>query len=155
MSDKRVSPVAAKPSVGPFYWTYLRPTWRLIGRPTASEGDNLGHPDFWEFKVARVIARHYEIADQGDLASLLMLPYSMPRGRVARQLDTGNWAVYVGKDLPASLDTPARRDEILRMFGVAALPVEFIHDEHETMQSEDSLRLRNILGIEVLCGEQG
>jgi hypothetical protein len=151
MPDANLSP--KEPCVGPWYWIYLRPCWRLFAAPAEHEEETLGHVEFWRQLATGVFARHYGLAPK-KIAVAQDLCYAMPRGRCARRTPKRQtdrtWALYEGGDLPKGLRPAKERRLLLAKFGLRAEArdgnVEFVHDEHEVMQEDDQLRLQRIIG---------
>jgi hypothetical protein len=140
---------ASKPRVGPWYYLYLRPRWRLCADPVCLEEETLGHPKFWKRLVAEFLAPHYGIKSAKKIALLEEICYGMPRGRCSQWIERrglGSWTLYHGSDFPSKLKPEAERMKLLNIFGLRGNEVKVIVDDHEMMQSDDQRRLQEIIG---------
>jgi hypothetical protein len=150
--DASLSP--AEPCVGPWYWVYLRPRWRLFAAPVRAEQETIGHPEFWRQIVVGFLAPHYGVTNPRKIEMLAQLCYSMPRGRCAMPMrrpgHPPSWAVYHGGEFPAGSDPENLKRTLLRRFGLTTEAkrggVRFVLDEHEIMQDDDQRRLQRIIG---------
>ena len=138
-------------SVGPFYFVYLRPRWKLYAKPTDSEAETLGHPEFWRQLCTDQFAPHYSIRDERVIIRLRELCYAMPRGRCSQDLrrrkaSPALWTIYHGGDFPDGHSNEHWAAAILAAFNMKKCQAQFTFDEHETMQADDQERLQQIVG---------
>ena len=136
-------------SVGPFYFIYLRPKWKLFAKPADNDAEFFGHPKFWRGLCKDVIAPHYGIQDERMVKTLSELCYAMPRGRCSQPLSRrgklmDSWTIYHGGDVTGGFQKNSAA--IIRSFGLKRGQVRFVLDEHETMQADDQQRIQKIIG---------
>jgi len=143
------------PSIGPWYWLYLRPFWRLVAHPVNSEADNLDHPEFWRRLCVEIIAPHYSIKTPKKLEVLAQLCYAMPRGRCSKTLlrrgsGAQSFILCYGRDFPTGVTEESAKKALLKYFGLMAADrrgiVKMAFDEHERMLVDDCARIQEIIG---------
>jgi hypothetical protein len=112
-------------AVFPVYFLQLGDEWQIL---LPEDRADLGHTDFWERTVSKVVGSHYGIP-QSRLANL---PYCMRRGRVV-----GNTVYYGEKPDP----------ELLRALRktLANAKLVFVHDDHERRLREDAVQFRKLV----------
>jgi hypothetical protein len=109
----------------PIYLLRLGDEWKVVF-PMAKA--DIGHTDFWEHTVSRIVAEHYQIPQ----FELLNLPYGQRRARVV-----GDKVFYGESPEPALLQV------IRKVLGNEHLV--FCHDEHEKRLREDVRQFRRLL----------
>jgi hypothetical protein len=109
----------------PVYLLRLGQDWQVVF--PAGKTD-MGHTDFWEETVSRIVAHHYKIPRE----KLMNLPYSERRARIV-----GNQVYYGGRRDPDLLEA------IRKATGNSELA--FCFDEHERRLKEDVLELRRLV----------
>jgi hypothetical protein len=109
----------------PIYLLQLGDEWRIVFPVPKAD---IGHTDFWEHTVCRMVSEHYQIPQ----FELLNLPYSQRRARVVRE------KVCYGESYDTALLQMIRK-------AVGNDDLVFCHDEHEKRLREDVREFRRLL----------
>jgi hypothetical protein len=151
---------ASGPMVGPFYYVYLKPHWKIVAFAHPSGGEeSYDHSQLWESVVSMIITKHYGL-DKDQSSDIDNLIYCMPRGRVVFQqpkdpkyhTTRGRFVIYTGADMPKSINRIKVRKDIMSKFNLLATSLDqpervvFADDEHEVMQEDDKRISQGIIG---------
>jgi hypothetical protein len=109
----------------PVYLLRLGKQWKVV---FPENKEDLGHTDFWEQSVSRLVAKHFQIPQ----VKLANLPYSQRRARIV-----GNTAYYGGRPEPEVLQA------VREATGNGDLV--FCFDEHERRLTEDVREFRRLV----------
>lgn len=128
------------------YYVVRRPDgWRLCSNRYAS-GPEIGHPAFWEERLAARVAAGWAAALGVPgirlEAELRLCCYGFPRGRVARR--GRRFVVFHGNDVMRFMRVA--RHDIEKAFGIEGVAL-WEHDEHEQCLDTDKLTVRQCLGL--------
>ncbi len=133
------------PCEGIFYVVRLPDGWRLMPL-RFKKGEDVGHTDWWEESLGRIVAESWAVvlgADSCKLANeLALLPYAFPRGRVTKA--GRNFRIHHGSDIIPAMQVS--RSMIEETFGVAG-KCSWRFDEHERCQEIDRAALCERLRI--------
>jgi hypothetical protein len=109
----------------PVYLLRLGKSWQVIFPENKSD---IGHTDFWEKTVSKIVAEHYHIPH----TELVNLPYCQRRARVvASKIYTGS------RNLKPELQT-------VILIALRKRKLQFLYDEHEKRLREDVMQFRRL-----------
>jgi hypothetical protein len=109
----------------PVYLLRLDNAWQIVLPDNKAD---VGHVDFWEQTVSRIVANHYRIPPTG----LANLAYCQRRARIV------GTKIYYGEQPDAELLT-AIRDR------VGNDQLVFVHDDHEKRLKEDVRQFKRLV----------
>jgi hypothetical protein len=137
-----------RPSEGIWYWGWFAPASALeLLEIKQTEFGDLTHEQAWRFLIVPELVRHYRLGKR-DVAKLLPLYRSLPRGSVQFGPNSKLWRIHHAGDSPRGeqnfmMLTPAR-------FSLSSAllkgNVAFVTDLKLAMCSADQLALQAVIG---------
>lgn len=109
----------------PAYFLRLNDQWRVV---VPGDKEDIGHTDFWEQTVARIVADHYRVPEH----RLVNLPYCQRRARIVGA------KVYYGEKPDLKLLRALRE-------AVGNDQLAFVHDDHEKRLQEDVRQFKKLV----------